>query len=185
MPKQRGMPKGLDLLGARPKPVRSGDYLDEVLAPTATPRQVSEALQPVVASPVEPEGRQKRPPETVVGEGSGDAPSTTAPAKEEESRPRRKTKDIHRARLNVSDDGMDRLREVVSYIESYGPEPTIKASEVIEAAISIVHEARGRLDLSKMRRRGKYGTTSHQVYSAALAESIKRAVANLDGPTGI
>lgn len=167
MAKKRGIPADLNLLDnvkraddTPPEPIRAGDYLEESFKPSK-----------VATPPAEPDLGPAPPPDTKadtpapVGEGGG----TPKPR-------RRKTQNIPRARLNVSEEGRERLRDVVDWVREYGPEPDVKASEVLEAAITVIHEARDRLDLSNMRRRGKFGSTSHQVYRAALADSLKRAV---------
>jgi len=89
--------------------------------------------------------------------------------------------EVKRARLNVSMDGRKRLSSIVDRMSRYGPEPDVRASEVLEAAILALYEAQEHLDLGNVRRRGKFGSPSHKNFPVALAESIKRAIASAEG----
>ena len=153
--KKAGLPDGFEL-GIDPpnnsKPIRTGDYIDDVLgvSPHANRSPIeSVSKTDVVAKTVKPEQRS--------------SPATG--------------QSLKRARLNVSMDGRKRLSSIVDHMANYGPEPDIRASEVIEALILALYDAQDQLDLSNVRRRGKFGSQSHKNFPIALAESIAIAMA--------
>lgn len=170
MKRKAGLPEGFKLdvqppRDAEPdKPIRMGDYLDEVDAPR----------RPVVPV-VRPPAPAIRPTES-----DGDAElfpnSKMAESPKAESRAATLTA-IKRTRLNVSMDGRKRLAAIVDRMAKYGSEPDVRASEVIEALVLALYEAREHLDLSNVRRRGKFGSPSHRNFPTALAESVMKAMA--------
>ncbi|QDU70173.1 hypothetical protein [Engelhardtia mirabilis] len=176
---RRGIPKGLTLLDGiekpvRDKPIRSGDYLDEMMGegrpkPVVPPRPQTETT--VVPSPK---------PETE---------TTLEGAHKTEAAPRRKgrhkTSSIGgRARPNISPEGQKRLAIIVDQMVHLGPEPNLHGGEVLEAAIMALYDARDYLDLNNVRRRGKYGSVAHKNFPVSIAESIKKAIAELERQEG-
>ena len=89
--------------------------------------------------------------------------------------------EVPRTRLNVSVDGQRKLDAIWQRMREFGPEKTLRKSEIIEAMILATYEARDQLDLSNVRRRGKYGSTTHKNFPIALAESVKRAISEITG----
>lgn len=169
--RKAGLPEGFDLGITKPdeKPIRSGDYLDEIdprpaglsLTPNAEPDAPS---NPSETPKRKPRGEAKPPPTSIAR-----TPSPNGVAKAENSSPAR-------TRLNVSTEGQRRLDAIWERMKEYGPEPTLRKSEIIEAMILATYDARDQLDLSNVRRRGKYGSATHKNFPIALAESIKGAL---------
>lgn len=165
--RKAGMPQGFTLELDRPDedaPVRSGDYLDEVLAPprkpTPTPTEAPTASPPPAPdSKVEVKAEPSPPPASTV------AKVTASPAT------------VSRTRLNVTAEGRKRLGGIVDHMKRFGPEPDVRASEVIEALILAMYEHREHLDMSNVRRRGKYGSATHKNFPITLAESVVGAMA--------
>jgi len=62
-----------------------------------------------------------------------------------------------RARLNVSMPSQKKLSVLVARMRKTGPEPTLNASEILEALVMAAYDAKEHLDLGNVRRRGKYG----------------------------
>ena len=155
--RKAGIPAGFKLDLEKPdestKPIRRGDYLDEIDArPTATA---------VVTPPVQVEPKQK-----------------TEPPKREAKITVANSVSAKRTRLNVSHEARERLSKIVGYMRQFGPEDDIRASEVLEATILALYEAREHLDLSNVRRRGKWGSPTHKMFPIALAESVSKGIAS-------
>lgn len=152
-----GLPEGFDLGITNPeseKPIRTGDYLDEI------------DTQPVVV-------RAPTPPPVQNGQSKAEVkPPRSRPKKSASTSP-------SRTRLNVSTDGQRKLDAIWARMREFGPEPTLRKSEIIEAMILATYDARDQLDLSNVRRRGKYGSATHKNFPIALAESIKRAMSDV------
>jgi len=173
MKRKAGLPEGFKLdmqppRDAEPdKPIRMGDYLDEVDAPRRP-------VVPVVRPPVP----AMRPP-VVQAEPASETELFPNSKAAEPSKPesRAALSAIKRTRLNVSIDGRKRLAAIVDRMAKYGSEPDVRASEVIEALVLALYEAREHLDLSNVRRRGKFGSPSHRNFPTALAESVMKAMA--------
>lgn len=175
--KKRAIPAGFDLGITKPdeRPIRIGDYLDEIdsrPAGSAVPQAAQAAPVPEPKSqpltepkPKKPDPKPKSEPKAKIEEKPKAAPqskpSTSAP----------------RTRLNVSLEGQGRLDAIWDRMRAYGPEKSLNKSEIIEAMILATYEARDQLDLSNVRRRGKYGSATHKNFPIALAESVKRAIA--------
>ncbi len=146
------------------KPIRAGDYLDEIDVPPSKrsiPKPVV-APQPVTPKPIEA-------PNGAVVDAPSEAPETETRARGEQRKPKR-------ARLNVSMEGQKRLSALVSRMRRLGPEPTLAASEILEGLILAAYDAQEHLDLSNVRQRGKYGSPSHKNFPVAIAESLTRAI---------
>ena len=163
--RRAGVPAGFTFEVEKPskndKPIRMGDYLDEIDRPL--PKPVRESKPKAKSKPKQEEVRQPLPVEE----------PTKQPAHH---------KSIKRARLNVSMEGHKRLGALVSRMKKLGPEPTIAASEIVEALILSAYEAQEHLDLSNVRQRGKYGSPSHKNFPVAISESLSRAIS--EGNTG-
>ena len=183
----RGLPAtfGLDApLGAR-KPVQLGDYLDEPAAPsrpepvaTPKPEPVVEApaptaetpkLEPVVEKPAAPKPAKKRGG----GSGGGGAVSTTLPAS---ARSKFTRNGPPRKQINMRPETLDRARELLWLVQEYGPQPDAKASEMFEALVDLLWDARGQLDLSDVPLRGKWGDASAREFPQHLKRAFATAI---------
>lgn len=162
MAKKKGLLDDFDLLGDDDKPdepVHVGDYLEETTAkqpaPANKPRQQATkptAKRPAAEKPQKPRREAAQPAPN---------PQTTS----------------GRTRLNITDEQRDKLDEIVQEMQRVGPERYLKASEVVDALVSVLHDAREHLDMGMVRRRGKFGTQQHRMYREALAESIRVTIA--------
>ena len=159
-----GMPAGFTLELDRPDddgPVKSGDYLDEMFSSNKT----------AAIAVAEPRPKPSIPP----------SPPAEKPMTKETPRPKRPQPSsmgvTSRTRLNVSAEGRKRLGGIVDHMRKFGPEPDVRASEVIEALILALYDHREHLDMSNVRRRGKYGSATHKNFPITLAESVAGAMA--------
>lgn len=167
MAKKKGMLDDFDLLGEedRPdEPVHVGDYLEETTA-----RKPAEA--PAPAKPKASAKKRSKP--------ANDKPAEAPKAKARKpSEPIPQTQSTSgRTRLNITDEQRDKLDEIVREMQRVGPERYLKASEVVDALVSVLHDAREHLDMGMVRRRGKFGSQQHRMYREALAESIRVTIA--------
>lgn len=173
--KKRAIPAGFDLGITKPdeRPIRIGDYLDEIDARPAgiAVPQTAQAVQ--IQEP-------QRKPLTEPMPKKPDPKPRSEPGAQLEQKPAPQSKlstNAPRTRLNVSLEGQGRLDAIWDRMRAYGPEKSLNKSEIIEAMILATYEARDQLDLSNVRRRGKYGSATHKNFPIALAESVKRAIA--------
>ena len=189
----RGLPAtfGLDApLGAARKPVQLGDYLDD---PT-TPEPVAEAPKPVEAPEPEPVAEKPAVTETPSnpkpakkrGGGSGGAGSggsgmsTTLPAS---ARSKFVRNGPPRKQINMRPETLDRARELLWLVQEYGPQPDAKASEMFEALVDLLWDARGQLDLSQVPLRGKWGDPSARQFPQHLKQAFATAITTTATPT--
>jgi hypothetical protein len=167
------------------KPVTIGDYLDEEdIAPSRptprqppapqTPSETAQADRPQVTPAVAP---AKEPPTPMPSsQAVGSTALVTAspdPSRKQRPKPVAASK---RTRLNVSDTARDQLAGIVEKMARFGPEPDVRASEVLEAMIMALYEAREYLDLSNVQARGKWGTPTARAFPIALKQSVSRAM---------
>ena len=166
MAKKKGLLQDFDLLGDEDKPdapVHVGDYLEE-----------SARTSPKTAE--QPRRRKKKPPVAKDAEKKAarvEASAATAVAAVPST--------SGRTRLNITEEQRDKLDEIVQEMKRVGPERHLKASEVVDALVSVLHDAREHLDMSMVRRRGKFGTQQHRMYRDALAESVRLTIAKHHG----
>ena len=192
MAKRRaGLPEGFTLDIERPadKPIRMGDYLDEIDARPAgagvvVARESGTATQESVSEPISPARKphsstKKAEKHAAQAKIASEPPGTTKAPKAARAAPA--SAEVPRTRLNVSVDGQRKLDAIWQRMREFGPEKTLRKSEIIEAMILATYEARDQLDLSNVRRRGKYGSTTHKNFPIALAESVKRAISEITG----
>ncbi|MEL7484317.1 MAG: hypothetical protein AAFN41_08170 [Planctomycetota bacterium] len=184
--RKAGIPEGfkLDIEKPADRPIRSGDFLDEIDGLPA-----GAGISTAIAEPPPASRRETPPPTTETKPAPKALPEpagiTPPPAKDQEEpateQPPRKSPAIKRGKLNVSADGERRLDAIWDRMREFGPEKTLRKSEIIEALIIAAYDSRDQLDLSNVRRRGKYGSTTHKNFPIALAESVKRAIAETWG----
>ena len=169
----RGLPAGFGLGGIANsplvgrKPVQLGDYLDD--EPKAEP-----PAQPEPAAVEEPEPTPKPKPKVKKKASSGGAgPNTSLPAS---AKSRFVRSGPPRKQINMRPETLDKARELLWLVQEYGPQPDAKASEMFEALVDLLHDARQRLDLSEVPLRGKWGEESAREFpqhlKAAFAEAI-------------
>lgn len=159
MAKKKGLLEDFDL-GDKPDedtPVHVGDYLEE------TTSRISEA-----APKASPARQVKKKAAKKKQAGRATMPSAARVQHESSS---------GRTRLNITEEKRDQLDEIVREMQRIGPERYLKASEIVDALISVLHDAREHLDMGMVRRRGKFGSQQHRMYRDALAESIRVTIA--------
>lgn len=81
-----------------------------------------------------------------------------------------------RKQINMRPETLDRARELLWLVQEYGPQPDAKASEMFEALVDLLYEARGRLDLSEVPLRGKWGDASARQFPQHLKRAFADAI---------
>jgi len=197
-----GLPAGFnlsvssdDLVG---KPVQVGGYLDEdpMLELIKAQRQARVAAStptfaPPVAPPQAPPMPEPRRQEIVVPAPAAVAPpqyvqpQTTptmpvamnedyaqAPApKEKKVRP-----PIRRLQINLTPDSERQVNELLEIISAQSAEKNIMFSEILNALIHNLYEARADLNVSRVPLRGKWGAPTAKSFPIALAHAFKEAI---------
>ena len=201
-----GLPAGFnlsvssqDLLG---KPVQVGSYLDEdpmlellkLQRQARVEEQVKAAAQetplapPQPKAPIVPEARQEEVvalatraalPQQPIQEPASqpvtvpvnqDSPQTEA-LKAKKVRP-----PIRRLQLNLTPDSERQINELLEIISAQSAEKNIMFSEILNALILNLYEARADLNVSRVPTRGKWGAPTARSFPAALAQAFKEAI---------
>jgi len=186
--RKAGLPTGFTMdLGnpregeaASDKPIKVGDYLDELDLGGGGTKEVTTpaARTPPPVSKAKPRPEPAKQTSVDVAPTPTPTPRAKGPASDRPETSAKSKAEIPRARLNVSLESRRRLGKIVTLMSHYGPEPDVRASEVLEAAILALYEAQESLDLSNVRRRGRFGSSTHRNFPVALSESIARAIAD-------
>jgi len=197
-----GLPEGFnlsvssdDLVG---KPVQVGSYLDEdpVLDLIKAQRQArvsasTATFAPPVATPQAPplpEPRRQEiatpAPAAVVPQQvvQQQAPLTTSVAmnqdytqaplpKEKKMRP-----PIRRLQINLTPDSERQVNELLEIISAQSAEKNIMFSEILNALILNLYEARADLNVSRVPLRGKWGAPTAKSFPIALAQAFREAI---------
>ena len=175
-----GIPEGFEIdLDA---PSQLGDYLDEdntarVLAAkrsTVTiPPVVKVAPDPVPVSIPKPATAQTLPPpprnETVLDLDA--ARRRSAPKAAAFRRPDRK-------QFNMRPETVKMFGEIVEFVQRYSLQNDAKASEVFDAVINILHDAKEEMAFNDVTRRGKWGTPTARAFPTSLGNAFARAIAS-------
>ena len=205
-----GLPAGFnlsvssdDLVG---KPVQVGGYLDEdpMLELIKAQRQARmSASAPTVAAPVappqapsmpEPRREESRGPIPQVAAPQQYVPQQTAPAipaamnqdyaqapapKERKVRP-----PIRRLQINLTPDSERQVNELLEIISAQSAEKNIMFSEILNALILNLYEARADLNVSRVPLRGKWGAPTAKSFPIALAQAFREAIITYGIKTG-
>lgn len=166
-----GLPEGFKLAVAHP--ADPGDYLDETeikIPKEENANRVSEEKE----SKAEEIGENKRE-----GDISSNLSGTECPISNSEksieaslvksTRPKRK-------QVNMNQATLDKLSELVELVRDFSQQQDAAASEIVDAIISMVHDSRDSINLSKVPPRGRWGTPTAQAFKDALGRAFVKAV---------
>jgi hypothetical protein len=185
-----GMPEGFDLNVA---PVDDlGDYLDE---PGAKPVRVVRRPDPEPAVPTpppvpEPGPTAKTEPSPVVHfPGPVPVEPSVRPAvvsavtlPEPDREPTHESAALHlkakapRREISMTPETLRMSDELLDMIRSATGQRDAKANELFHAAILLLYEVRGELDLHRVPRRGKWGTPTARAFPVAIKSAFVDAV---------
>jgi hypothetical protein len=196
-----GLPAGFnlsvsseDLVG---KPVQVGSYLDEdpmldllkaqrqamvspttqTFAPAAAPPQAPMKSEPQIeviptaAPAIAPQQFiQPQPAPAVPVVENQDYAQPSVP-KEKKARPT-----IRRLQINLTPDSERQVNELLEIISAQSAEKNIMFSEILNALIHNLYEARADLNVSRVPLRGKWGAPTAKSFPIALAQAFKEAI---------
>ncbi len=176
---KRGLPDsyGLDVPeSATEAPIQIGDYLDDdeyTQVPVDSPRQTiaDREDEPTVVAPQKvvsmPQTAEQRPviePRVVTKQ-----PPQPVSRRVSKSPPKRK-------QINMKPETLRKSEELLGYIQTYSGQADAKASEMFDAIVSLLHDAKEHLDLSSIAPRGKWGTPTARAFPTNLKNAFEQAV---------
>lgn len=81
-----------------------------------------------------------------------------------------------RRQLNMSAEVEHLVESLLGYFRQYGPQDDIKMSELFEALVRLAHDCKDQLDLSRLPKRGAWGSASERNFPVAIAEALVNAI---------
>lgn len=169
MARPRGLPENFGLSVPTEdtgSPVQLGDYLDDDIEPPPPPRP---RPTPIVTLPPREEPR----PLQVVP----DVPRRPI------QRPTRARNSPPRKQVNMNPETLRMVEELLDFVQTYGGQNDTKASELFEALVLTLYEAREQLDLSRVPPRGRWGSPTARAFPTALKNTFQAAIARQFGAT--
>ena len=165
----RGLPPNFDLDLPTDKPVELGDYLDEEAALSSTGRQTH--IEPPVTAAYEPSPFPPAPPTSVPV-----TPPGSFPQRAYLSRQQLRSGAVPRKQLNATPETMRMLDELLMQIRQQSMEKDVRTSELFNAMVLCVYEARAYLDLSAIPPRGRWGSPTAASLPVALKNAFMEAI---------
>jgi hypothetical protein len=68
--------------------------------------------------------------------------------------------------------------EIVEFVQRYSLQNDAKASEIFDAVISVLHDAKEEMAFNDVPRRGKWGTPTARAFPTALGNAFARAISS-------
>lgn len=162
MANRPGLPTGFSLKIPKPddSPVQVGDYLE----------QIEEASQPrVIDLPKQPPPNTSIPRPTTKRVGEVRGPQITAPRGN--TRP-----SIPRREFNLSVASVRMLDDLLAQLREQGPQKDARGSEVFEALLTALHEARQLINYGSLKPRGAWGQPTAKAFITELKNNYQRAI---------
>lgn len=184
---QRGLPSGFGIkvpATATQRPVDIGDYLDDdspaVAPPVVTPKRTPPPAATVPSQPVlreTPPPRQNKARETVVAsrqeEAENDSESASAP------QPGATRKSPPRKQINMRPETIKKAEDLIRFVQTYSVQKDTKASEVFDAIVELLHDAKSKIDLSQVTPRGQWGKSTAKAFRTSLKNAFGQAIVEL------
>ena len=165
--KKAGLPESFDLRVERP--VDLGDYLDEE-AFTAPDEGMSRNFDNTELSQVRKAKEPDRP-----GDELKSNPAESRARKPQNPRPKRMV-EPPRKQVNMKPDTLRKADELVRIIQERGPQRDAAASEMFDAVIATLYDAKDQIDLSNVPKRGRWGSPTASAFVAAIGEAFAHAI---------
>ena len=89
-----------------------------------------------------------------------------------------------RIQFNMRPETQKMFGELVEFVQRYSLQEDAKASEILDALISILHQSRDELAFHDVPRRGKWGTPTARAFPTALGNAFARAIAGSYSKSG-
>ena len=153
------------------KPMNIGGYLDD-LHPAVNQKAPAARMEQSVV----PETRPRDTPSPRRKEGEGRAPVPTTQRPRNLTSPQAPTRALHK-QVNMKAETWDCLDELTQHISAYSDLRNPYTSEIFEALVLAVYEARELLVLDDVPVRGRWGTPTAAIVPIALKNAFQRAIA--------
>jgi hypothetical protein len=98
-------------------------------------------------------------------------------------RPTRARNAPPRKQVNMNPETLRMVEELLDFVQTYGGQNDTKASELFEALVLTLYEAREQLDLSRVPPRGRWGSPTARAFPTALKNTFQAAIARHFGAT--
>jgi hypothetical protein len=183
-----GLPEGFEIdLDA---PSQLGDYLDEddfagnAARVLAAKRAVAASAQPAktvnvpVAPPPTPKPQIAEPVSPPAPLPRNEAVLDLAEARKRSAPKPAPFRRPERMQFNMRPETTKMFSEVVEFVQRYSLQNDAKASEIFDAVISILHEAKEEMAFNDVPRRGKWGTPTARAFPTSLGNAFARAIAS-------
>jgi hypothetical protein len=82
-----------------------------------------------------------------------------------------------RMQFNMRPETLKMFNELVEFVRRYSLQDDAKASEILDAMISVLYQSRDQLAFHDVPRRGKWGTPTARAFPTALGNAFARAIA--------
>ena len=146
--------------------VEIGDFLEEEDARPVKPAIKNEPASQKTETPTPP------------------SPKPIAETKQREEQPAsraggRRTRPAQRIRMpqvSIREDTDERLKEITALMVQYGPQRDLKGSEVLDALVNALYDARKHLELQGVGRRGQWGSPQADAFLLQLKEAVIRTI---------
>ena len=170
----RGLPAGfgINVPESVRRPVELGDYLDD--DPPAKP----EPIRPQPANPIL--GATASPAGEAVAPRPAPRPSPPTINHQPPAIHRHARKNPPRKQINMRPETLRKAADLLRDVQEYGPQPDTKASEIFEALVDLLHDARPYLDVSQVPPRGKWGEPTARAFPQHLKHAFARAILHAD-----
>jgi len=190
-----GLPDGFEIKLENPSEL--GDYLDEGFDQNVARAFVAkQRIAP--APPIQNEPQQNYSPRSLPDPVPQPLPQQRAPIMQSEppqtaprneqvlnladARPKTAPKTYapkrpQRIQFNMRPETQKMFGEIVDFVQRYSLQEDAKASEILDALISVLYQSRDELAFHDVPRRGKWGTPTARAFPTALGNAFARAVA--------
>ena len=160
-------------------PIQIGDYLDDDLeqAPSTLPADGTTVAEP----PRSPQATELKPEKVIdINSRADNTPKVVPSAPPQESiepvikQPLRSPP--KRKQVNMKVDTQRKADELLAYIQTYSVQADAKGSEMFDAILSLVYDAKEHIDLSGIPPRGKWGSPTARAFSTNLKNAFEQAI---------
>lgn len=184
----RGLPSGFGIkvpATATQRPVDIGDYLDDdspavsppIVTPKRTPPAAAVPSQPVLRETPTP--RPEKPREQVAAASTSRDVQPAEETATQESSPAVVRKNPPRKQINMKPETLRKAEELVRHVQTFSVQKDTKASEVFDALVELLHDAKKNLEFSTVPPRGQWGSPTARGFRTSLKNAFAKAIVEL------
>jgi hypothetical protein len=175
-----GMPEGFEI--NLDSPSQLGDYLDESFADNTAKVIAAKraAMQPAPVAKVAPAPTPTLKPQITeqvsLPQARPEAVLDLGEARRRNAARASSFRRPERMQFNMRPETVKMFNEIVEFVQRYSLQNDAKASEIFDAVISILHDAKEEMGFGDVPRRGKWGTPTARAFPTALGNAFARAI---------